>query len=699
MREFDYRSEVTNNAFHVTIGKVAEQANGECILRAGDSVVLTTAVMNRNVREGQDFFPLMCEYQEKLYAVGRIPGGYIKREGRGSMEATLNARQMDRPIRPLFPEGFKNDVQVIATVLSVSPDDPPEILAMNGSSLALSLSDIPFDGPTGAVIVGYIDGEYIINPSEEQMEHSELNLTVSGTEEAIMMVEAGANELSEEQMLGAILFGHKEIQSICRFFKKIAAEEGKPKYEFVKHEPDAQLRERVEAFSKDRLIQALRSDNKMIREDGITEIKNETFELFEASDADIFPSIRNDIDAIMEEIVRNEVRRLITEDKVRADGRAMDEIRPLSAECGLLPRAHGSGLFKRGQTQVLSVVTLGGPRDVLYIDGLHQEEVVKNYFHQYNFPPFSVGDTKPLRSPGRREIGHGFLAERALLPVLPDSTTFPYTIRVVSEVLSSNGSSSQASICGSTLSLMDAGVPIKKPVAGIAMGLIKEGEHMSILTDIQGLEDHLGDMDFKVAGTKDGITALQMDIKIEGIDKEVMEVALAQAKKARAEILTVLTDCIAEPRKELSKYAPRILALDIDPEKIREVIGKGGKTINGIVEATGAVIDTEDDGHITITSPDGESGEKAKQMILDIIRDVEVGDVYEGTVARIMKFGAFVDLGGNKEGMIHISKLANERVEKVEDVVEIGDKVKVKVIEIDDKGRINLSRKALLPRH
>ncbi len=698
MKEFDYRSEVTNNAFHVTIGKVAEQANGECILRAGDSIVLTTAVMNRNVREGQDFFPLTCEYQEKLYAVGRIPGGYIKREGRGSMEATLNARQMDRPIRPLFPEGFKNDVQVIATVLSVAPEDPPEILAMNGSSLALSLSDIPFDGPTGAVIVGYIDGNYVINPSEEEMEHSELNLSVSGTEDANMMVEAGANELSEEQMLGAILYGHEEIKSICRFFKKIVAEEGKPKYEFVKHEPDAQLRERVERFCKDRLIQALRSDNKMIREDGISEIKKETFELFEAADAEIFPSIRNDIDAIMEEIVRNEVRRLITEDKVRADGRAMDQIRPLSAECGLLPRAHGSGLFKRGQTQVLSVVTLGGPRDVLYIDGLHQEEVVKSYFHQYNFPPFSVGDTKPLRSPGRREIGHGFLAERALLPVLPDSTEFPYTIRVVSEVLSSNGSSSQASICGSTLSLMDAGVPIKKPVAGIAMGLIKEGENMSILTDIHGLEDHLGDMDFKVAGTKDGITALQMDIKIEGIDKEVMEVALAQAKKARAEILTVITDCIAEPRKELSKYAPRILALDIDPEKIREVIGKGGKTINGIVEATGASIDTADDGHITITAPDGESGEKAKKMIEEIVRDVEVGDVYEGTVVRLMKFGAFVDLGGNKEGMIHISKLAHERVESVEDVVEIGDKVKVKVIEIDDKGRINLSRKALLPR-
>ncbi len=698
MKEFDYRSEVTNNAFHVTIGKVAEQANGECIIQTGDTVVLTTAVMAKTIRDGQDFFPLTCEYQEKLYAVGRIPGGYVKREGRGSIEATLNARQMDRPIRPLFPEGFMNDVQVIATVLSVGPEDPPEICAMNGSSIALSLSDIPFAGPTGAVIVGYIDGEYVINPSEAEMERSQLNLTVAGTEDAIMMVEAGANELSEDIMLGAILFAHEEIKSICRFIQRIVAEHGKEKFVFEKHEPDAQLRERVERFAKARLIASLQTDNKMKRVEDVADIKKETFELFEAANPDEFKEIKNDIDAIMEEIIRHEVRRLITEDKVRADGRAMDEIRPLSAEVGVLPRPHGTGLFKRGQTQVLSVVTLGGPRDVLYIDGLHKEEIVKSYFHQYNFPPFSVGDTKPLRSPGRREIGHGNLAERALLPVLPDQSEFPYTIRVVSEVLSSNGSSSQASICGSTLALMDAGVPIKAPVAGIAMGLIKEGENLSILTDIQGLEDHLGDMDFKVAGTSKGITALQMDIKIQGIDEEIMKTALAQAKKARAQILDVITDCIAEPRKELSKYAPRILALDIDPEKIRDVIGKGGKTINTIVDATGVQIDTEDDGHITITAPDGESGEQAKQMILDIIRDVQVGDVFEGTVVRIMKFGAFVSIGGNKEGMIHISKLAHERVDRVEDVVEIGDKVKVKVIEIDDKGRINLSRKALLPR-
>lgn len=698
MKVYEYQSNVSRNAFTVTLDKVAEQANGAAILRAGDSVVLTTAVMNKSVREGQDFFPLTCEYQEKLYAVGRIPGGYIKREGRGSMEATLNARQMDRPIRPLFPDGFMNEVQVIATVFAVDPDRAPEMLAMNGASLALGLSDIPFNGPTGAVIVGYVDGAFVINPTEAEMERSDLNLTVAGTEEAIMMVEAGANELTEEQMLEAILFGHEEIKSICRFFQSIIDALGKEKFDFPKHEIDAQLRERVERIAKDRILTALRTDDKMVRVEGIAEIKKETFEIIEAANPDEFPAIRGDVEKVMDDIEKNEVRRLITVEKVRADGRRMDQIRPLEAEAGFLPRVHGSGLFKRGQTQVLSVVTLGGPRDVLYIDGLHKEEIVKSYFHQYNFPPFSVGDTKPLRSPGRREIGHGHLAERALLPVLPDLSEFPYTIRVVSEVLSSNGSSSQASICGSTLALMDAGVPIKKPVGGIAMGLIKEGEHTSILTDIQGLEDHLGDMDFKVAGTRDGITALQMDIKIEGIDRAIMETALQQAKVARAEILDVLTSAIPAPRESLSTFAPRILSIDIDPEKIREVIGKGGKTINSIIDQTGAQIDTEDDGHIVITSPDGEGGERAKQMILDIVRDVEVGDVYEGTVARIMKFGAFVDIGGGKEGMIHISKLAHERVENIEDVVEIGDKVKVKVIEIDDKGRINLSRKALLPR-
>lgn len=696
IKEYQYQSPLTDNAFTVTIGKYAEQANGACMIQAGDTAVLTTATASKEVREGQNFFPLTCDYQEKLYAVGRIPGGYNKREGRGSQEATLNARQMDRPLRPLFPEGYMNDTQVIATVFSVSPEDPPEIAAMNGSSVALSISDIPFHGPTGAVIVGYIDGEYVINPSEDQALHSDLNLTVAGTEEAIMMVEAGANELSEDVMLGAILYGHEEIKAICRFIKGIQEEVGKEKMAFSVHKPDDQLRIRVERACKEDLIQALRSDDKVARNDRIDQIKKETMDQFEAADWETFAQEKGDIDTIMEEIIRDEVRRLITEDKVRSDGRAMDEIRPLHAEAGVLPRTHGSGLFSRGQTQVMSVVTLGGPRDVEYIDGLHAEEIVKNYFHQYNFPPFCTGDVKPMRSPGRREIGHGHLAERALLPVLPDLEDFPYTIRVVSEVLSSNGSSSQASICGSTLALMDAGVPIKTPVAGIAMGLIKEGDKTSIMTDIQGLEDHLGDMDFKVAGTREGITALQMDIKIEGIDKDIMTTALAQAKKARYEILDVLTGAIAEPRKELSPFAPRMITMRIDPEKIRDVIGKGGKTINSIIEETGASIDTDDDGLITIMSLDGESGERTREIIYNIVKEVEVGDVYEGTVVRILKFGAFVDLGYGKEGMVHISKLENRRVNKVEDVVNIGDKIKVKVIEIDDQGRINLSRKDLL---
>lgn len=699
VREYQYQSEVTNNAFSVTIGKVAEQASGECIIKAGDTTVLVTAVAAPEQREGIDFFPLTCEYQEKMYAVGKIPGGYLKREGRGTDEGTLNARQMDRPLRPLFPEGFRNEVQVIATVFSVDPANPPEIAAMVGSSIALSTSNIPFNGPTGSVTVGYINGQYVINPSEEQLEVSELSLTVSGTADAIMMVEAGANELDEEVMLGAILFGHEEIKSICRFIDGIVAENHKEKMSYFVKEVDPALRERVERVAKDKLVQALRSDDKVDREAASAAVKKETLEIFEAAEGDDFGKIKKDVRLVMDEIEKDEVRRLITVDKIRPDGRKMDEIRHLSAEVGVLPRVHGTGLFQRGQTQVLTVLTLGGPSDVKYIDGMHEEESVKRYFHQYNFPPFSVGDVRPLRSPGRREVGHGHLAERALVPVLPNETEFPYVMRLVSEVLSSNGSSSQASICGSTLALLDAGVPIKAPVAGIAMGLVKEGEHTSILTDIQGLEDHLGDMDFKVAGTTKGITALQMDIKVDGIDRAIMETALEQAKVARMQILDVMNACIDQPRAELSPYAPRIFAIDINPDKVRDVIGRGGKVINGIIDATGVKIDTEDNGHITITAKDGASGEAALKMINDIVRDVEVGDVYEGTVARILKFGAFVELGGGKEGMVHISKLANERVEKVEDVLNLGDKVKVKVIEIDDQGRINLSRKALLPRN
>lgn len=698
IKEYVYHSDVTNNAFTVTIGKVAEQANGECIIRSGDSMVLTTAAASKKAKEGIDFFPLTCEYQEKLYSVGRIPGGYIKREGRGSQEATLYARQMDRPLRPLFPEGFRNDVQIIATVLSVDLVNAPEIMAMNGSSIALAVSDIPFMGPTGAVTVGYIDGKYVINPSEEQMKESKLNLTVSGTEDAIMMVEAGANELSESEMLEGILFGHKEVQSICRFISGIVDEIGKEKMEFEIHLPEESLVREVEAYAKEDIISGLKTDNKMEREEALDTIRENTLNHFSEEKGDDFEAIRKDILAVLENIERDEVRRLISVDKVRADGRKMDEIRPLAAEVAFVPRAHGSGMFTRGQTQVLSVVTLGSPSDVQYIDGLHKQEIVKKYFHQYNFPPFSVGDIRPLRSPGRREIGHGHLAERALVPVLPDESEFPYTIRVVSEVLSSNGSSSMASVCGSTLSLMDAGVPIRKPVAGIAMGLIKEQENMSILTDIQGLEDHLGDMDFKVAGTADGITALQMDIKIDGINRAIMEKALAQAKKARLEILDVILGALDKPREDISDLAPRIFSIQIDPEKIGDVIGKGGKTINGIIDETGAKIDTQDDGLIIVTAENGPSGKRAIEMIEQIVREVEVGDIYEGTVVRILNFGAFVNLGGGKEGLVHISKLAHKHVAKVEDEVKIGDKINVKVIEIDRQGRINLSRKALLPK-
>lgn len=698
IKEYKYESDVTNNAFTVTIGKVAEQANGECLIQAGESVVLTTAVMAKEAREGTDFFPLTCEFQEKLYAVGRIPGGYVKREGRGSEEATLNARQMDRPLRPLFPEGFFNEVQIIASVFAVDGLHPVEILAMNGASIALSYSDIPFHGPIGAVIVGYIDGEFIINPSEEELEESMLNLTVAGTKDAVMMVEAGAKELSEEIMLEAIMFGHKEIQSICDFIQTIVDEIGEEKYSFSLPEANEQLLEQVMELSASSLKTCLKTDNKMEREDGIDRIKKETLESLEETYGEDFDLIKKEADEFMEDIIRKEVRRLITEDKIRPDGRKMDEIRPLSAEVNCLPRVHGSGLFKRGQTQVLSVVTLGSPSDVQYIDALHDTEITKRYFHQYNFPPFCVGDVRRLRSPGRREIGHGHLAERALVPVLPDESEFPYTIRVVSEVLSSNGSSSMASVCGSTLSLMDAGVPIKKPVAGIAMGLIKDGEMTSILTDIQGLEDHLGDMDFKVAGTKDGITALQMDIKIEGINREIMVEALDQAQKARMEILEVIQSALPSPREDLSPYAPRIFFMQIDPEKIGDVIGKGGKTINKIIDETNVQIDTEDDGKIIITADNGPSGERAMEMIELIVRDPEVGDIYDGEVVRILHFGAFVDIGGGKEGLVHISKLAHKRVEKVEDEVSVGDKIKVKVIEIDHMGRINLSRKALLDR-
>lgn len=692
----EYRYQSNGREMIVTIGKVAEQANGACLVQAGETIVLVTATASRQPRQGIDFFPLSCDFEEKMYSVGKFPGGFIKREGRPSEEATLTARMIDRPLRPLFPEGFRNDVQVIATVLSKDPDNEPSILAMVGSSIALSISDIPFQGPTGSVAVGYVDGEVVINPNKAQREASKLSLTVAGTASAIMMVEAGCDELSEAEVLESILAAHEEIKSLCRFIDGIVAEIGQEKIEFDAPEFDQELKEDVENFAKEKLVHALRNADKIQRQDDQSAISEQT----EAHFAEKYPEREKEINAVLEDITVKEVRRLIIEDEIRPDGRRIDEIRPIVSEVGMLPRAHGSGLFTRGQTQVLTVATLGSPSDVQIIDGLNEVEIKKRYVHQYNFPPYCVGETRPLRSAGRREIGHGHLAERALLPMIPTEQEFPYTLRLVSEVLSSNGSSSQASVCGSTLALMDAGVPIKAPVAGIAMGLIKDetSGKMTILTDIQGLEDHFGDMDFKVAGSRKGITALQMDIKITGIDRSVLEEALERARIARLYILDKMDECITEPRENLSKYAPRIFSIDIEPEKVREVIGPGGKVINKIIDETGVCIDTEDDGHITVTAGDDEAGKKAIEMIREIVREIEVGDIYNGKVTRFMKFGVFVEIARGKEGMIHISQLANERVEKVEDVCSIGDEFPVKVIEIDKQGRINLSRKALLPK-
>ena len=677
--------------FEVTIGKYAEQANGACFIQSGDTSLLVTAVASEKPREGIDFFPLICDFQEKLYAVGKIPGGFLRREGKASDEATLISRQMDRPLRPLFPENYYNDVQVIATVLSMDHDHLPDPLTTIGASIALGISDIPFNGPVGACMVGKVDGKLVINPNEEDRKKSDLELTVAGKKGAINMVEAGANELDESEMLEAMLLALDEIGDISDFIQTIIDDIGLPKKEVEAHE-ETELDRLISESFEEEIKSSIRTTDKTEREDNIFRIEEEAKEKFLTD----FPETEDEIHRRIDDIMKKEVRRMISIDKIRPDGRAMTEIRPLSAEAGVLPRVHGSGLFQRGQTQVLSIVTLGSPADSQLIDGLNIEDVEKRYMHQYNFPPFCVGDVRPLRGPGRREIGHGHLAERALVPVLPDEKDFPYTIRVVSEVLSSNGSSSQASICGSTLSLMDAGVPIKKPVAGIAMGLIKEDDSISILTDIQGLEDHLGDMDFKVAGTRDGITALQMDMKISGITEEVLRQSLADAKDARFRILDVIESAIDAPREELSDYAPRLYTIDIDPEKVRDVIGSGGKNINKIIDATGVKIETEDDGHITVASNDGASGKKAIEMIRAIVTDPKPGDVFEGTVVRLMNFGAFVEIAIGKEGLLHISQIAHHRVNKVEDELKVGDKVKVQVTEIDRQGRINLSRKALL---
>ena len=691
VREFIY--DLSGRELKVTIGKVAEQANGSCLVQCGETVVLVNACASKEPREGVDFFPLSCDFEEKLYSVGKIPGGFIKREGRPSEKSILTSRLIDRPLRPLFPEGYRNDVQVIATALSVEQDNQPDILAMIGSSIALTISDFPFNGPTGSVNVGYVDGEYIINPTIAQREKSRLNITVSGTKDAIMMVEAGADILSEEEVLNAILFAHEEIKSICNFIETIREEIGKEKSEVIIKQRDEDLFNAIIEFGKEQIISALRTPNKMEREENLDNITKEIFEKFLPD----YEDKKGEINSAIESVIVDEVRRLIIEDGIRPDDRELDEVRKISCERGLLPRTHGSGLFTRGQTQVLTLTTLGAPGEVQVLDGVIDEDD-KRYMHQYNFPPFSVGDVRPLRSPGRREIGHGALAERALVPVLPSEEEFPYTMRLVSEVLSSNGSSSQASICGSTLSLLDAGVPIKDSVAGIAMGLIKDEKtnKIAILTDIQGLEDHFGDMDFKVAGTKDGITALQMDIKIDGISREILATALEKAKRARLHILSIMNDCIATPSEEMSKYAPKIFTMQILPEKIREVIGPGGKVINKIIDETGVKIDTFDDGRIAITADSRKNGERAIEMINEIVKEIEVGEIYSGVITTITNFGAFVELIKGKEGLLHISNMTHERLNKVEDLFKVGDVVEVKVIEIDNQGKIKLSRKALL---
>lgn len=674
----------------VEIGHMAKQANGAVFVRYGDTVVLSTATASKEPKD-LPFFPLTVNYEERLYAVGKIPGGFIKREGKPSEKAVLASRLIDRPIRPLFPEGFRNDVQIISTVMSVDQNCSAEIAAMLGSSLALCISDIPFNGPIAGVIVGRVDGELIINPTVEQMEKSDIELIVAGTKDAVNMVEAGANQVREEEILEAIMFGHEEVKRLVEFQEEIVKQVGKEKMEVVLREIDEELENEVIAFIGEDLKKAIQVTEKLNRNQAIDDVVNKTIEHF----AEIDEERVEEVEEIVHKLLKKEVRELIIKEKVRPDGRTIDEIRPLSSQISILPRTHGSGLFTRGQTQVLSTCTLGALGDVQILDGLEVEEE-KRFMHHYNFPSFSVGETGPIRAPGRREIGHGALGERALEWVVPSEEEFPYTIRLVSEVLESNGSSSQASICASTLAMMDAGVPIKAPVAGIAMGLIKEDDEVVILTDIQGIEDALGDMDFKAAGTEKGITALQMDIKIEGLDRDILHEALLKAREARLKILDHMRSTIAEPKKELSPYAPKILTMTINPEKIREVIGPSGKMINKIIDSTGVKIDIEQDGTIFIASSDPAMNEKAKQIIEDLIREVEVGMTYLGTVTRIEKFGAFVELFSGKEGLVHISELAEERVKRVEDVVKIGDQILVKVKEIDKQGRINLSRKAVL---
>lgn len=690
-----FETVVAGRKLLVETGYVARQAGGSALVRYGDTVVLVTATASKEPREGIDFFPLLVDYEERLYSVGKIPGGFIKREGRPSEAAILAGRQIDRPIRPLFPEGFRNDVQVVAVVMSVEPGVEPSVLAMNGASIALSVSDVPFDGPIAGVKVGIVDGEFVINPSAEELDKSSLSLVVAGTRDAVLMVEAAANEVSEEQVLEAIMRGHDTIKEIIAFQDEIIAAVGVPKREFKLLQPDPELAAKIEVFAHAQLDAAVRNPEKLAREKLTSAVRQATHAHFEEEMGEDTP--HKCIDAALDSMLKQIVRKMITVEHIRPDGRAMDEIRPIDCAVGLLPRVHGSAMFRRGQTQVITACTLGAVGEMQIIDDLGLEES-KRYIHHYNFPPYSVGEVRPIRGPGRREIGHGALAERALLPVIPSEEEFPYTIRLVSEVVESNGSSSQASICGSTLSLMDAGVPIKKPVAGVAMGLVKHDDRLAILTDIQGMEDHLGDMDFKVAGTRDGVTAIQMDMKVKGISRDILRSALEQANRGRMFILGKMLEALPEPRPELSPYAPRMLTISIDPDKIRDVIGPGGKMIRKIIELTNTKIDIEDDGRVFIASIDEDDAKRAVAMINELVHDPEQGEVYTGKVTRIMPFGAFVEVLPGKEGLVHISQLAYERVATVEDVVNIGDEVTVRVTEIDSQGRINLSRKDLLPK-
>jgi polyribonucleotide nucleotidyltransferase len=693
--ERNFQMQLGGKTLIVETGKYAEQAGGSALVRLGDTAVLVCATIAKTARDGVDFLPLSVEYQEKLYSVGKIPGGFIKREGRPTDRAILSSRLIDRPLRPLFPKGFYNDVQVVATVMSVEQDVQPEILAMIGSSVVLSISEAPFSGPTGSVAVGMIDGEYIVNPDVAQREKSSLSLVVAGTKDAVMMVESGANEISEEEMLNAILFAHEEIKKIVSFIADIEAQVGKAKLEPVIYHPDEELAAKVRAFAFDKVVWALDTFDRSEREVRSEQIKAETVEAFKEE----YPESAKDIGAILYTITKEVVRDKIINKKIRPDGRAQDEIRPIWCEVGIFGRTHGSAVFTRGQTQVMTIATLGTISEAQSLDGLSLEES-KRYMHQYNMPPYSVGEAKPMRGVGRREIGHGALAERALEPVLPSEAEFPYCMRLVSEVISSNGSTSQASICASTLALLDAGVPIKKSVAGVAMGLIKDDStgNIAILTDIQGLEDFLGDMDFKVAGTRDGITAIQMDIKIKGINREILTRALEQARKGRMFILDEMDKTLREPHAELSPYAPRIITFKINPDKIREVIGSGGKVINKIIADTGVKIDIEDDGTVYIASPDATAAAEAKRIIDGIVKEIEVGDVYLGSVVGIKEFGAFINLKPGTDGLLHISRIANKRVEKVEDVLSMGEQVLVRVIDIDPKtGKISLTRKDMLP--